>query len=153
MPPTALRAAIVGIALLGTAASALAEVVRFKADLIPVAGTNSTASGSLTADYDTDSKKLTWNGTYKGVGTYATSASFHGAAAGPRRAFVRILNFDSPFEGTAILSAPQGEGLLAGEWRSRCLTAWLRHPLGSRLRPCLSVVRPGLPNRCTPYAT
>ena len=74
-------------------------------------------SGSLTADYDTDSKKLTWNGTYKGVGTYATSASFHGAAAGPRRAFVRILNFDSPFEGTAILSAPQGEGLLAGEWQ------------------------------------
>jgi hypothetical protein len=117
MPPTALRAAIVGIAFLGAAASAHAEVVRFKADLIPVAGTNSTASGSLTADYDTDSKKLVWNGTYEGVGTYATSASFHGAAAGPRRAFVRILNFDSPFEGTAILSAPQGEGLVAGAWQ------------------------------------
>jgi hypothetical protein len=117
MPPAALRTLFAGIAFLSVAASASAEVVRFKADLIPVAGTNSKASGSLTADFDTDSKKLIWNGTYEGVGTYATSASFHGAAAGPRRAFVRILNFDSPFEGTAILSAPQGEGLVAGEWQ------------------------------------
>jgi hypothetical protein len=117
MPPTAGRAAIAAIAFLAFTASAFAEVVRFKADLAPVAGTQSAASGSLTADYDTGTKKLTWNGTYKGVRTYATSASFHGAAAGPRRAFVRILNFDSPFEGTAILSAPQGEGLLAGEWQ------------------------------------
>jgi hypothetical protein len=116
MPPTALRAAIVGLALLGGMASAYAETVRFKSNLMPVAGTNSTASGQLNASYDTDSKKLTWNGTYKGVGTYATSASFHGVAAGPRRAFVRIRSFDSPFEGTAILSAPQAEGLLAGEW-------------------------------------
>ncbi|KAB2939925.1 MAG: CHRD domain-containing protein [Hyphomicrobium sp.] len=118
MPATAIRAVIFGLALAGAGActSASAEMLRFKADLLPVAGTGSTASGSLNADYDTDSKKLTWSGSYKGVGTYATSASFHGAPAGPRRAFVRILNFDSPFEGTAILSAPQGEGLLAGEW-------------------------------------
>lgn len=118
MPATVIRAALLALAFAaaGVCTSASAEVVRFKADMVPVAGTNSTASGSLTADYDTDSKKLTWSGSYKGVGTYATSASFHGAPDGPRRAFVRILNFDSPFEGTAILSAPQGEGLLAGEW-------------------------------------
>ncbi len=68
------------------------------------------------ADYDTDSKKFTWSGSYKGVATYATSASFHGAPDGPRRGFVRIQTIDSPFEGSAILSDKQGEGLLAGEW-------------------------------------
>ena len=68
------------------------------------------------ADYDTASKKFTWSGSYKGVATYATSASFHGAPDGPRRGFVRIQAIDSPFEGSAILSEKQGEGLLAGEW-------------------------------------
>ncbi|MCK9912599.1 hypothetical protein MXD81_25825, partial [Microbacteriaceae bacterium K1510] len=53
---------------------------------------------------------------YKGTATYATSASFYGSAPGPRGGFVRIRDIDSPFEGTAILSQPQGEGLAAGEW-------------------------------------
>ena len=43
--------------------------------------------------------------------TYATSASFHGAPIGARRGFVRIQAIDSPFEGSAILSDKQGEGL------------------------------------------
>jgi hypothetical protein len=38
---------------------------------LPVDGTNSKASGTLSADYDTDSK-LTWHGTYSGLATYAT---------------------------------------------------------------------------------
>ncbi len=63
-----LAAAIFGVA----AAPARAETLTFKADLLPVAGTNSTATGTLTADYDTDSKKLTWRCTYQGIGTYAT---------------------------------------------------------------------------------
>lgn len=123
MPATTMRTAVVAAAIVamttalaGLATPALAEVVSFKADLEPVAGTASTGSGNLTAEYDTDSKKLTWRGTYSGVGTYATSASFHGAASGPRRGLVRIRNVDSPFDGTAILSDPQGQGLLAGEW-------------------------------------
>lgn len=118
MPATAIRTAIMAAALTlaGLSVPACAEIMHFKADLKPVGGIPSTGSGSLAAAYDTGTRKLTWNGTYKGVGTYATSASFHGAAAGPRRSFVRIQNFDSPFEGTAILSDPQGQGLLAGEW-------------------------------------
>jgi hypothetical protein len=95
-------------------APAQAETLRFKADLLPVAG--SKASGSVVADYDTDSKKLTWSGSYTGVGTYATSASFYGAASGPRRGVVRIQNVDSPFQGSALLSQMQGEGLVGGEW-------------------------------------
>ncbi len=122
MPLTTLRAAVMGtalrtaLALAGIAAPASAEILAFKADLKPVAGTASAGSGSLIAQYDTASKKFTWSGTYSGIATYATSASFHGAPAGPRRGLVRIRDIDSPFEGTAILSAPQGEGLVAGEW-------------------------------------
>jgi hypothetical protein len=112
------RARMLGLALLMSCVSvpALAETLRFKADLLPVAGTGSTASGNVIADFDTGSKKLTWSGSYKGVGTYATSASFHGAPDGPRRGFVKIQTIDSPFEGSAILSDKQGEGLAAGEW-------------------------------------
>ncbi|MFA5899852.1 MAG: CHRD domain-containing protein [Hyphomicrobium sp.] len=118
MPATAFRTAITAaiLALAGMITPAAAEVVSFTAELRPVAGTASTGSGNVSGDYDTGSKKLTWRGTYRGIGTYATSASFHGSGAGPRGGFVRIRNIDSPFEGTAILSAPQGEGLLAGEW-------------------------------------
>lgn len=135
MPATAFRTAIMAVtlALAGAATPAAAEVVRFNAELKPVAGTASTGSGSVTADYDTDSKKLTWRGTYRGIATYATSASFHGATTGPRGGFVRIRDIDSPFEGTAILSGPQGEGLLAGEWKLIIRTAGF--PKGELIAP------------------
>jgi CHRD domain len=118
MAATAIRIVMLSLALAiaGASAPAFAETLRFKADLLPVAGTGSKASGNVIADYDTASRKFTWSGSYKDVATYATSASFHGAPDGPRRAFVRIQAIDSPFEGSAILSDKQGEGLLAGEW-------------------------------------
>lgn len=118
MPLTDFRPAILAVMLMlvGMSLPAQAEVLQLKADLKPVAGTSSSGSGSVIATFDTDSKKLTWRGSYGGIGTYATSASFHGAPGGPRQAFVKIRTIDSPFEGTAILSAEQGEGLLAGEW-------------------------------------
>ena len=116
MPAMAMRTAIIGTALAIAAAlaPAWAETLRFKTDLLPVAG--SKASGGVVADYDTDSKKLTWSGSYTGVGTYATSASFYGAPSGVRRGVVRIQTIDSPFQGSAILSQMQGEGLVGGEW-------------------------------------
>jgi len=118
MAATAIRTVMLSLALasIGASAPAFAETLRFKADLLPVAGTGSKASGNVIADYDTDSKKFTWSGSYKDVGTYATSASFHGAPDGPRRGFVRIQTIDSPFQGSAILGEQQSEGLLAGEW-------------------------------------
>jgi len=119
MPATAIRAAIVGIAsvlLVGAApGAALAETLSFKAELAPVDGTGSKAAGSLSADYDTATKKFTWSGTYRGLGTYATAGSFHGPP-GAHSGFVRLRNIDSPFEGTAILSDKQGEDLTAGLW-------------------------------------
>ena len=77
MPATAFRTAITAaiLALAGMIAPAAAEVVSFTAELRPVAGTASTGSGNVSGDYDTGSKKLTWRGTYRGIGTYATSAS------------------------------------------------------------------------------
>ena len=104
-------------ATLGAGTSpALAEMLSFKADIQPIAGTNSKASGTLTAEYDTSSKKLTWHGTYKGIGTYAISAVLHGPDPGRPGAVVKLRNIDSPFEGTAIISDQQAADLQAGKW-------------------------------------
>ncbi len=104
-------------ATLGAGTSpALAEMLSFKADIQPIAGTNSKASGTLTAEYDTSSKKLTWHGTYKGIGTYAISAVLHGPDPGRPGAVVKLRNIDSPFEGTAIISDQQATDLEAGKW-------------------------------------
>lgn len=114
MTATPARTLILAAAVLGAAiAPAFAETLSFKADLLPVTGTNSTGKGSLTADYDTESKKLTWRGTYRGIGTYATGAEL----LGPGNVLsVRLRSFDSPFEGTAILSDRQANDLMAGRW-------------------------------------
>ena len=95
---------------------ALAEMLSFKADIQAIAGTNSKASGTLTAEYDTSSKKLTWHGTYKGIGTYAISAVLHGPDPGRPGAVVKLRNIDSPFEGTAIISDQPAADLEAGKW-------------------------------------
>jgi CHRD domain len=100
-------------ALAMAAAPAEAETLSFKADLRAVAGTNSTATGAFTANYDTDSKKLIWRGSYHGIGTYATAATLFGPGNVPA---VRLRSFDSPFRGTAILSEKQAADLMAGRW-------------------------------------
>ena len=108
---------VLAAAILAAAATpALAETLSFKANILPIAGTDSKASGELTAEYDTASKKLTWHGTYKGIGTYAISAVLHGPDPGRPGAVVRLRNIDSPFEGTAIISEQQAGDLEAGKW-------------------------------------
>jgi hypothetical protein len=108
---------VLAAAILAAAATpALAETLSFKADILPIAGTNSKASGVLTAEYDTSSKKLTWRGSYKGIGTYAISAVLHGPDPGRPGAVVKLRNIDSPFEGTAIISDQQAGDLAAGKW-------------------------------------
>ena len=108
---------ILAAAILGAAATpALAETLSFKADILPIAGTSSKASGVLTAEYDTASKKLTWHGSYKGIGTYAISAVLHGPQPGRPGAVVKLRNIDSPFEGTAIIADAQASDLQAGNW-------------------------------------
>ena len=106
------KAALVLAAILA-ASPALAETITFTANMQPVDGTNSKASGTLTADYDTDSKKFTWQGSYGGLATYVTAANMHGPT---NAVVVRVRNFDSPFEGTAIVSENQAPDLIGGRW-------------------------------------
>jgi len=114
MTAIAIRNGALAVALLAAAtAPAGAETLSFKADLVPVAGTESKASGTLEAAYDTDSKKLTWKGSYRGIGTYATAANMYGPS---NNIVVRLRSFDSPFEGVAIVSEKQAPDLRAGRW-------------------------------------
>lgn len=114
MTATVFRSGVLAVALLAAGgAPANAETLSFKADLAPVAGTQSKASGSLEASYDTDSKKLTWRGSYRGIGTYATAANLYGPA---NNIVVRLRSVDSPFEGIAIVSEKQAPDLRAGRW-------------------------------------
>ncbi len=105
--------------------AAIAERLAFKADLKGVQGTKSKATGKLTGEYDTDTRKLTWRGSYGGLGTYATAAGIHGPSSG---VVLRLRNINSPFDGTAILSDKQAADLIAGRWFVLVRTA--RHPDG-----------------------
>jgi hypothetical protein len=114
MTATAIRNGALAVALLAAAATpAGAETLSFKAGLAPVAGTQSKASGTLEATYDTSSKKLTWQGSYRGIGTYATGANMYGPN---NNIVVRLRSIDSPFDGIAIVSEKQAPDLIAGGW-------------------------------------
>ena len=105
--------------------AAIAEQLAFKADLKGVQGTKSKATGKLTGEYDTDTRKLTWRGSYVGLGTYATAAGFHGPSSSVA---VKLRNINSPFDGIAILSDKQASNLIAGRWYVVVRTAG--HPNG-----------------------
>ncbi|MGN6462149.1 MAG: CHRD domain-containing protein [Pseudolabrys sp.] len=99
-------------------APASAEVVNLKADLkasSEVPPTNSKGSGSVTATYDTASKKLSWKGSYKDLTGPATAAHFHIGETGKNGAVaVPISPATSPLEGSATLTDAQASDLLAG---------------------------------------
>ena len=103
------------------ASPTLAAMVNFKADLKgaeevpPVTGPG---KGSLTASYDTDSKRLAWKGDYSGLSGPVTAAHFHGPAEAGKNAGVAvpITPNTSPFEGSATLTDAQASDLMAGRW-------------------------------------
>jgi len=113
-----------GLAALGCSAALLlaapsfADVVNLKADLKAsneVPPTNSKGSGSVTATFDTASKKLTWKGSYQGLSGPATAAHFHIGEAGKNGGVaIPISPNASPFEGSATLTDAQASDLLAG---------------------------------------
>jgi hypothetical protein len=109
-------APVLGLSALSATAAltpALAETLTLSAPLGAVAGTNSTATGTLDATYDTGTKKLAWKGAYAGIGTYATGGAIYGAGNAVE---VRLKYFDSPFQGEAILTDKQEADLTAGKW-------------------------------------
>ena len=112
--------ALTAAGVFAASAPALAEMASYKADLAAaseVPPTTSKATGSVTATYDTASKKLTWKGSYTGLSGDATGAHFHAADVGKNGdVAVAITPDKSPFEGSATLTDAQAADLAAGKW-------------------------------------
>ena len=118
-----LRSAAAAVALAAAFAFAppsQAAMVNLKADLkaaAEVPPTTSKGTGSVTATYDTATKKLTWKGSYSGLSGPATAAHFHGPAPAGKNAAVMVpINPHGPsFEGSATLTDAQAKALMDGD--------------------------------------
>jgi hypothetical protein len=123
MTSTTLRSSVAVLAFAGALAFAspsMAAMMNFKASLSgksEVPPNTTAGTGSVTATYDTDSKKLTWKGTYSGLTGPATAAHFHGPAANGKNAgvMVPIAPATSPLEGSATLTDAQAKALMDGD--------------------------------------
>ena len=117
------RATLMGLALVSALAvtPALAETQSFKAELkgsSEVPPVNTSGSGTLTATYDTASKKLSWKGNASGLTGNPTAAHFHGPAEPGKNAGVLVPApgvTAGPFEGSATLTDDQAKALMAGQ--------------------------------------
>ncbi len=113
-------AALACAAAMAIASPSMAAMMNFKADLSgksEVPPNTASASGTVTATYDTDSKKLTWKGSYSGLSGPATAAHLHGPAPAGKNAGVMIpINPHGPsFEGSATLTDAQAKALMDGD--------------------------------------
>ena len=111
--------ALAAAGLLVASAPAFAGSMTFTADMNAASEVPPTASkgtGTVTATYDTETKVLTWKGTYTGLSGNAVAAHFHGPAPAGKSAGVEvaIAKADSPFEGTATLTDAQAKDLADG---------------------------------------
>jgi hypothetical protein len=97
-----------------------AEMLHYKATLTAAAETpptTSTGSGTLTATFDTDSKKLEWTANYSGLTGPAVAAHFHGPAPVGKAAPIEVplqAPLDSPMKGSATLTDAQAKDLMDG---------------------------------------
>lgn len=123
MSSTILRSAAVTIAFAGAVALAtpsMAAMMNFKASLdgkSEVPANTAAGTGTVTATYDSDSKKLTWKGSYSGLTGAATAAHIHGPAPAGKNAGVMIpISPSGPsFEGSATLNDAQAKALVDGD--------------------------------------
>lgn len=131
MKPTILRSSLAALActaVLAIASTSMAANVNLKADLkaaSEVPPTDSKGTGSVTATYDTASKKLSWKGSVSGLSGPATAAHFHSGEVGKNGGVaVPIAGADKgAFEGSATLTDAQAEELMAGKWYVNVHTA------------------------------
>jgi hypothetical protein len=115
-----LAAAIVFVGAMVLATQSMAAMVNFKASLSgksEVPANTTAGTGSVTATYDTDSKKLTWKGSYSGLTGPATAAHFHGPAPEGKNADVMVpISPNGPsFEGSVTLNDAQAKALMDGD--------------------------------------
>jgi hypothetical protein len=125
----ALAAAVLS-AFLFTASSSFAAVLNYTASLkgsSEVPPNDSKGTGTVTATYDTASKKFTYTVTYSGLTGAATAAHFHGPAAegtnAPPVVPVPATMLASPIKGDATLTDAQAADLAAGKWYFNIHTA------------------------------
>ena len=124
-------AALTCIAALVLATPAMADTVNLKADLKAsneIPPNDSKGTGTITATYDTASKKLSWKGNYSGLTGPVTGAHFHGSnppspPAANSAIAVPAQVSASPFEGSATLTDEQAADLIAGKWYFNLHTA------------------------------
>jgi len=115
-------------AVLAVASPSMAANINLKADLkgsSEVPPTDSKGTGSVTATFDTASKKLSWKGSVSGLSGPPTAAHFHAGEAGKNGGVVvPIAGVDKgSFEGSATLTDAQAEELMAGKWYVNVHTA------------------------------
>jgi len=134
MTTTFLRSSLAALACtaaLAFATPSMAATVTLKGDLKAsneIPPNDSKGTGSLTATYDTASKKLSWKGSYSGLTGPVTGAHFHGSnppsppAANSAIALPAPVSA-SPFEGSATLTDEQAADLMAGKWYFNLHTA------------------------------
>lgn len=121
---TIFRASLAGLAAAAvmSVAPAFAEMQTYKAALTGAAQVppvTTKGSGTITATYDTATKKLTWTVTYSDLSGPPTAAHFHGPAAAGANAGVVVPQKDglaSPMKGEATLTDAQAADLQAGRW-------------------------------------
>ena len=106
----------------------MAAMINFTAEMnaaSEVPPNSSKATGTVTATYDTGSKKLTWKGSYKDLTGPATAAHFHGPAPSGKNAAVMVpINpHDTTFEGSATLNDAQAKALMDGDLYANVHTA------------------------------
>jgi hypothetical protein len=133
MSRTFLRPALAAFALtvlLLTGSHAFAAVENYTATLngaTEVPPNDSKGTGTVTATYDTASKKFTYSITYQGLSGPATAAHFHGPAAAGANAPpvlpIPAANIASPIKGDATLTDAQAADLEGGKWYFNVHTA------------------------------
>ncbi|HEU5018123.1 MAG TPA: CHRD domain-containing protein [Pseudolabrys sp.] len=112
------------------ASPSFADMVTLNASLSgakEVPPNNSKGTGTVTATYNTSSKKLSWKGSYSGLSGPATAAHFHAGAPGKNGGVVIPIfagkSAGSPFEGSKTLTAEQANAMLGGDWYVNVHTA------------------------------
>ena len=115
------RAAFAAAFLLAGLGGASAAQVKYSAKLDGASETpanDSKGTGALDAQFDTETKVLTWTVTYSGLTGPATAAHFHGPAPAGKAAPVMVpikSDLASPIKGSATLTEDQEKALTAGE--------------------------------------